>query len=176
MKSSLSLALSFWKLCSCSQLKFLRTRQRDAAWTINLRLYLQKSGEGKMLSGSLAALEIAQLGLAAFCVSFSPSWSVAGTHVHCWRRPGFGRQLLLQGPKASTLLVCELFSEMLNSAWKPELNPHPYFIAIVSSQRDKPFQGTVQRGQTDPIHPCAGGSSRTTQGCVEAMVAQQRSN
>lgn len=36
-----------------------------------------------MLSGSLAALEIAQLGLAAFRVSFSPSWSVAGTHVHC---------------------------------------------------------------------------------------------
>lgn len=59
-----------------------------------------------MLPGSLAALETAQLGPAAFQFSPLPSWSLArtATSVGCQRGQGPWKQLWLQGAKTSPLV------------------------------------------------------------------------
>lgn len=86
-----------------------------------------------MLPGSLAALEIAQLGPAAFHFSPLSSWSLArkGTRVDRCRGLGVSKAAPASGSKSSNIVrVCKLFSETFSLTRKPEPNPRPCFTAI----------------------------------------------
>lgn len=79
-----------------------------------------------MLPGSLAALETAQPGPAAFQLSPLPSWSW-----HAQPHLDKGLENSSSGSKnIYTGRACELFSEMFTWTRKPEPDPHPCFTLI----------------------------------------------